>query len=69
MACAMGCCWGCPLATSTPTPAGAERLLATLRGLLGEETFLNLEEPGIFEADLTSDVTLQTVRLGINYKF
>lgn len=36
---------------------------------LGEETFLNLEEPGIFEADLTSDVTLQTVRLGINYKF
>lgn len=36
---------------------------------LGEETFLNFEEPGLFEADLTSDVTLQTVRLGINYKF
>jgi len=36
---------------------------------LGEETFLNIVEPGIFEADLTSDVTLQTVRLGVNYKF
>ena len=36
---------------------------------LGEETFLNLVEPGLLEADLTSDVTLQTVRLGINYKF
>ena len=36
---------------------------------LGEETFLSFEEPNIFEADLTSDVTLQTVRLGVNYKF
>lgn len=35
---------------------------------LGEETFLNLQDD-LFEADLTSDVTLQTVRLGINYKF
>lgn len=36
---------------------------------LGEETFLNLSDPGVYEADLTSDVTLQTVRLGVNYKF
>ena len=35
---------------------------------LGEETFLNLEDD-FFDADFTSDVTLQTVRLGVNYKF
>ena len=35
---------------------------------LGDETFLNLEDD-FFDADFTSDVTLQTVRLGVNYKF
>lgn len=36
---------------------------------LGDEDFLNLAEPLLFEADLSSEVKFHTVRLGLNYKF